>query len=362
MRFNWKNHSRMLLMSLFLSQLWACSGQQQQEAELQLEQQMSQQGDQEDGQMETSDQENAQQNQQGYDEEENEEALSLDDNNAAEGDYGDQYAEESYNSANSNDLESLIDEGNVSADDTESDSELIANAMENGSDESSLNSLESMDSFENEVSTDSAPTDGNAMMEAEQSQPVAQLGEGLPELGSKMSYIVQRGDTLSMIAQQIYGDLDKWREMNTLTGLENPNRIYPGDVVYYQLTEATMAYATAYENTPKSEVTVNAGDTLAKIARNIYGDPGQWKSIWRQNDQVDNPDRLEVGQVIYFLNYQEVMAQKEMIESLDQASVIAEFSNQSSEVPSVNNLEKEVVMLEGLTMLDNVTDRLSDNA
>ncbi|MDB2447004.1 LysM peptidoglycan-binding domain-containing protein [bacterium] len=357
MKFNWKGHTRMLLMGLFLSLAGACSSQQQQQEGLQLEQEMDlQQGEQ--GQAEELDQETAQQGQSNYDNEESEEALSQNENSAGEGEYGDQGAEEQYNTASDNELEGLM------ADDSEPlENEVLNNSDEyanqvandaNNTEDFSANANESLNTElsadANEVVANEAPVNATEQETyAENSAPVAQPGEGLPETGSKMSYIVQRGETLSMIAENIYGDRAMWQEMSTLTGMENPNRIYPGDVVYYQLTDATMGFATAYENVPRGEVNVQSGDTLASIARNIYGDESQWKSVWRQNDQIDNPDQLEVGQTIFYVNTQEVMAQKKLIDSLKNH---ASATEEAEATLSVEALEEEVQTLESLTMLD----------
>ncbi len=127
-------------------------------------------------------------------------------------------------------------------------------------------------------------------------------GPGLPELGSKMVYIVQKGDTLAKIAQRIFGDSNKWTEIANFTGLANPRLIYPGDVVYYQLTEKSMAFANAYETMKRSEVQVSQGDTLAAIAGKVLGNSSLWKLIWRQNDNISNPDRLTAGTTLYYLD------------------------------------------------------------
>ncbi len=135
--------------------------------------------------------------------------------------------------------------------------------------------------------------------------PVANAGmpaaPGLPELGSKMSYVIKRGDTLASVAMKVYGDMQKWKEIAEFTGMANPNMIYPGDVVYYQLTEQTMAFASAYESVKQAQVTVKPGDTLSTIASRVLGRSSDWKTIWRQNDGIDNPDRLVVGQTIYYV-------------------------------------------------------------
>jgi len=129
----------------------------------------------------------------------------------------------------------------------------------------------------------------------------APAAPGLPELGSKMSYIVQRGDTLAKIATRIYGDPNRWTELANFTGLANPRLIYPGDVVYYQLTEQSMAFAAAYESVTRSEIQVMEGDTLSTIASRVLGNSNNWKLIWRQNDNIDNPDRLTAGTTLYYV-------------------------------------------------------------
>jgi nucleoid-associated protein YgaU len=127
-------------------------------------------------------------------------------------------------------------------------------------------------------------------------------GPGLPELGSKMSYIVQKGDTLAKIAARIYGDSNKWTEIANFTGLANPRLIYPGDVVYYQLTEQSMAFAGTYDSVRRSEVQIQQGDTLATIAGRVFGNSSLWKLIWRQNDRIDNPDRLTAGSTLFYVD------------------------------------------------------------
>lgn len=45
--------------------------------------------------------------------------------------------------------------------------------------------------------------------------------------------------------------------------------------------------------------TVKAGDTLSKISKEIYGDPNKYQKIFEANrDQLENPDKINVGQVL----------------------------------------------------------------
>lgn len=45
--------------------------------------------------------------------------------------------------------------------------------------------------------------------------------------------------------------------------------------------------------------TVQAGDSLSRIAQRRYGEAGKWKAIYEANkDQIKNPDLIHPGQVL----------------------------------------------------------------
>ncbi|MGY0799722.1 LysM peptidoglycan-binding domain-containing protein [Lysobacter sp. A286] len=45
--------------------------------------------------------------------------------------------------------------------------------------------------------------------------------------------------------------------------------------------------------------TVQSGDTLSAIAKQFYGKAGAWNAIYDANrDQLDDPDRIQPGQVL----------------------------------------------------------------
>jgi nucleoid-associated protein YgaU len=124
---------------------------------------------------------------------------------------------------------------------------------------------------------------------------------GLPEIGSKMAYVVEQGDTLGRISRKIYGTPSRWNELASLSGITNPSRIFPGDVVYYTLDEKAVSFAQAYESTQRMEIQVGNGETLATLAKRVYGNSKAWRAIWRQNDKIDNPDVVPPGTVIYYM-------------------------------------------------------------
>ncbi|HYP07240.1 MAG TPA: LysM peptidoglycan-binding domain-containing protein [Bryobacteraceae bacterium] len=45
--------------------------------------------------------------------------------------------------------------------------------------------------------------------------------------------------------------------------------------------------------------TVQSGDTLSKISKQVYGDAGQYQRIFEANrDKLSDPDKIQVGQVL----------------------------------------------------------------
>lgn len=47
------------------------------------------------------------------------------------------------------------------------------------------------------------------------------------------------------------------------------------------------------------DYTIKSGDSLSKIARQFYGDAGQWQKIYQANkDKIKDPDMIYPGQKI----------------------------------------------------------------
>ncbi len=188
----------------------------------------------------------------------------------------------------------------------------IANSHENVAppvEEKAPNHAEEKSNVASSVATKTpelpAATDSNKALQSEKSAGMMISGiageaaaPGLPELGSKMSYIVKRGDTLSKIANKVYGNSGKWKELAEHSNIKNPNKIFPGEIIYYQLSQESLAFAKEYENLSQEVVQVKTGDTLAKIALKVYGSEYLWSYVWRQI-KTDNPDKLEIGSKLY---------------------------------------------------------------
>ena len=117
-------------------------------------------------------------------------------------------------------------------------------------------------------------------------------------------YIVKSGDTMSSIAEDWFGDPNKW----SLIAKENPNidpaRLSVGQKLRLPSKDAKPATTATVvkEPTPSSPsgastYTVRSGDTLAKIAREQLGDVAKWKAIYDANKRAigSDPAALKPG-------------------------------------------------------------------
>lgn len=98
---------------------------------------------------------------------------------------------------------------------------------------------------------------------------------------SGTTYTVQKGDTLSGIASK-YGTT--YQKIASDNGIENPNLIYPGQVLKINGGSSQTNSQTVY--------TVKAGDTLSGIAKK-YGTTVNQLVAW---NNIANPNLIYVGQ------------------------------------------------------------------
>lgn len=116
--------------------------------------------------------------------------------------------------------------------------------------------------------------------------PVAPKPAAPATTGSAMTYTVVRGDTLSAIAQRMYGSAsaESIHRIASASGVADPSRIEVGQ-------ELKIPGVTAH--------TVVPGDTVSGIALKFYGaaGPAEVRRIAEYN-RLANPSRIEVGQVL----------------------------------------------------------------
>ena len=97
-------------------------------------------------------------------------------------------------------------------------------------------------------------------------------------------YTIQEGDTLSALAKRFFGDADKWQVLLDAMPAkpQDPHKALPIGAVI---------------QVPCVWVTVQKGDSLAKIAKRVLDDGGRYGRIVAANKKaLPNPNKLAVGQ------------------------------------------------------------------
>ncbi|MGE4232324.1 MAG: LysM peptidoglycan-binding domain-containing protein [Bacteriovoracia bacterium] len=77
-------------------------------------------------------------------------------------------------------------------------------------------------------------------------------------------YLIRNGDTLGSIAQQIYAQRSKWKKLyeNNRQLIKDPNKIYAGFYLYYQMTEEEKQFADQAHSTLGSTSTGTTDDSF----------------------------------------------------------------------------------------------------
>ncbi|WP_122638594.1 LysM peptidoglycan-binding domain-containing protein [Romboutsia sp. Marseille-P6047] len=105
------------------------------------------------------------------------------------------------------------------------------------------------------------------------------------------TYVVQRGDTLSGIAQRFDTTVD---ELVKLNDISNPNLIYIGEILKIPTTKNIKRTASVSEHMHTLTYVVEEGDTLSGIARRFNTTVAELVRI----NNIQNPNLIYVGQVL----------------------------------------------------------------
>lgn len=112
------------------------------------------------------------------------------------------------------------------------------------------------------------------------------------------NYIVERGDTLSSIAEAMYGDFKQTNYIAAVNGLANPNNLKVGQVL---IIPALSSYATV-QPTMQTNFAANpraAADTLISQVETEGVSPPMMTTALGSPTLIPSPDATDARQVTY---------------------------------------------------------------
>lgn len=126
--------------------------------------------------------------------------------------------------------------------------------------------------------------------------------------GKMDRYTVKPGDTLMKIAFQLYGDVERWKDLEDLNKAALKHGVVrAGQKLRYEVPNEAFnqdQHAKTYE--------IKKGDTLAGIADEVYGKRAKYKKLQTYNkDLIKNPNRIFAGFTIYYDITEQEMADAE---------------------------------------------------
>lgn len=117
--------------------------------------------------------------------------------------------------------------------------------------------------------------------------------------GSERSYIVQKNETLMMVAFKLYGDYGKWKELANY----NRDSLKGSTLLNNGMTLKYVAPAEEFVWNPQGlPYLIRTGDTLGGISTNVYQTSKKWKMIWENNRPlIKDPNKIFAGFTLYYL-------------------------------------------------------------
>ena len=177
------------------------------------------------------------------------------------------------------------------------------------------------------------------LKENEKSDSLAVIEDGEKKeegTGSMDTYTVKAGDTLMKVAFSIYGDIERWKDLQewNQASLKKRKGLRKGMKLQYEVP------ATAFNPEQRAHAyEIKKGDTLAGIADEVYGRKMKYKKLQGYNRQlIRNPNRIFAGFTIYYDITQKEMAEAEARRQERMAGGGGDHSVPSSLVPPPTDL------------------------
>lgn len=118
-------------------------------------------------------------------------------------------------------------------------------------------------------------------------------------------YVVQKGDTLMMIAFKIYGDYAMWKQISQDNG--NVRHLRAGMELNYRVPTTDVSWKP--EGSP---YLIKRGDSLGTISRDLYNTSKMWKYLYEFNKPlIKDPNLIFAGFTIYYNPERSLASEKE---------------------------------------------------
>lgn len=118
------------------------------------------------------------------------------------------------------------------------------------------------------------------------------------------SYTVKRGETLMMIAFNLYGDYRLWKRLGDLNGLSGSS-VSEGAVIRYKKPAQEFIW-----NPEGLPYLIKNGDSLVTISNDKYGTANKWKLIYNNNRPlIKDPNLIFAGFTLYYIPERDVASE-----------------------------------------------------
>lgn len=136
---------------------------------------------------------------------------------------------------------------------------------------------------------------------SQESSPVA-FGHN----GAIGEYITKEGETLMMVAFNIYGDYAKWKDIKALNPSVKPSLISAGTRLQYQEPLERFVF-----NPTGLPHLIRKGDSLGSISQDKYGTLRRWKDIFDNNQPlIKDPNLIFAGFTVYYIPDREIASER----------------------------------------------------
>lgn len=135
-------------------------------------------------------------------------------------------------------------------------------------------------------------------------EPVASTESPLQVGAEEGTYTVKKGETLMMVAFNIYGDYRKWKDLAQMNGIEG-EMVAEGANIRYQKPMTEFVW-----NPEGLPYLVKTGDSLGSISTEKYGTKEKWKDIYNNNKPlIRDPNLIFAGFTLYYIPQRDIASE-----------------------------------------------------